>query len=275
MRNEFRISSALAVAGVAMESILSSEPRSPRNLGVSFGQYPKWLLVSAAAHAALLFALAHGVLVEIPREQSPIRVTIFEAAPPPPPLGGNSNAASPAVAEPAAQPQPKVEQPAHPLKIAKQPARKPRAAAETRPPPAAAPPPPEPPRAVPRSPDGAVGGVAGGVVGGQLGGTLGGRGDRVFHADEVASPPTIVSQAMPAYPPLARARGIEGLVVLEGIVDRKGNVERDSVTVVQSVTLLDDAAISALRQWRFRAGRDGQGEAVRVIVQVPIRFRLR
>lgn len=125
------------------------------------------------------------------------------------------------------------------------------------------------------NPLGAVGGVAGGVVGGQVGGTVGGRGDRVFRADEVASPPVVVSQMLPVYPPLARARGIEGLVVLESIIDRKGAVETGSMNVVESIPMLDDAAMAALRQWRFRAGRDDHGDAVRVIVQVPIRFRLR
>jgi outer membrane biosynthesis protein TonB len=39
--------------------------------------------------------------------------------------------------------------------------------------------------------------------------------------------------------------------------------------------MLDDAAVAAFRQWRFHAGRDDRGEPVRVVVQVPIRFRLR
>jgi protein TonB len=259
-----------------MQLRLSSHQAAPGDLNVPVGHYPRWVVVSAALHALLLFGLGRGLLVRLPAEQPPIRVTIVDPAPPPPPLGGNPNPVAPAVAEPP-RPVRQVEPPVRPLKITRMPVHKSRDVTQVH----EAPLVPLPPAAslpesdVAGSPDGGLGGVVGGTSGGQSGGTVGGRGDRVFRADEVAAPPVVVSQTMPTYPPLARARSIEGLVVLEGIVDRKGRVEGDSVTVVQSVAQLDEAAVSALRQWRFRAGRDGHGEPVRVIVQVPIRFRLR
>ena len=67
--------------------------------------------------------------------------------------------------------------------------------------------------------------------------------------------------------------GIQGQVVLRATVDRDGNIERE-VQVVRSIPLLDDAAIDALRGWRFRPGRDREGRAVRVVVEVPVRFQL-
>jgi protein TonB len=79
---------------------------------------------------------------------------------------------------------------------------------------------------------------------------------------------------MPVYPPFARARGQEGVVLLRAIVDREGRIE-DGVTVVQSSPTFDDAAVAAFRRWRFQPGRDESGTAVRVILEVPIRFQLR
>ncbi|MGD9764497.1 MAG: TonB family protein [Candidatus Binatia bacterium] len=37
----------------------------------------------------------------------------------------------------------------------------------------------------------------------------------------------------------------------------------------------DAAALDAFRRWRFKPGRDDRGEAVRVVIEQPIRFRLR
>ncbi len=79
---------------------------------------------------------------------------------------------------------------------------------------------------------------------------------------------------MPAYPGAARAQGIEGEVVLRAIVDQDGAVERN-IVVVQSIPQLDQAAIQALRQWRFEPGRDAADHPVRVLIEVPLRFRLR
>ena len=64
-------------------------------------------------------------------------------------------------------------------------------------------------------------------------------------------------------------------MVVEAVIDRRGKIEKDSLKVVQSVPALDDAALEAVRQWRFRAARDASGKPVRVVLQIPIRFRLR
>jgi len=248
------------------------------------------VVLSIAAHAVLL-GVAGSLAVMRVAPPRPVRVTIFEPpAPPPPQLGGGGQPApvpvvAPApVVQPAPQPVPKPVEKPKPRTIARERNKvpKPEPLPVVKPPPALEPEvAPSVPGsgadapAQPGSPAGDVAGVPGGVVGGQVGGTVGGQGDRVFRADEVASPPEVLTPAMPVYPPLARARGIEGLVVLETIVDRAGRVEPDSIKVVESIALLDEAAIEALRKWRFRPGRDEQGEAVRVLVQLPVRFRLR
>ncbi len=81
-------------------------------------------------------------------------------------------------------------------------------------------------------------------------------------------------RVLPDYPPRARARRIEGQVMLEVILDREGRIE-DDVRVLRSIPELDDAAIAAVRQWRFRPARDAAGQPVRVRMDVPIQFVLR
>ena len=75
------------------------------------------------------------------------------------------------------------------------------------------------------------------------------------------------------YPEIARQAGLEGLVVIQVIVNPEGvptqpNVARSAGSV------LDDAAVKAVMKLRFIAGRQ-RGKAVRVRVAIPIRFRLR
>jgi protein TonB len=117
-------------------------------------------------------------------------------------------------------------------------------------------------------------GVIGGVTGGQVGGVIGGRGKEPTPVDQVANPPLLLSRVMPDYPRQARLRGVEGLVLLEAILDLEGRIE-DEIKVLQSVPLLDDAAMDALRRWRFRPARDRDNQPVRVILEVPVRFVLK
>lgn len=118
---------------------------------------------------------------------------------------------------------------------------------------------------VPRS-DAVSPGVAGGVAGG--------LGDAPLALGAVARPPELVERVLPEYPARARALEVEGQVLLEVVLDREGRPETD-VRVVRSVPMLDAAAIAAVRQWRFRPARDADGRAVRVVMQVPVRFELR
>ena len=90
----------------------------------------------------------------------------------------------------------------------------------------------------------------------------------------VNQPPVLVSRTLPAYPERARRLGIEGQVVLRFVVDQFGRVERD-IQVIDSLPMFDQAAIDAVRQWRFSPARDRNGNAVRVVISVPLQFTLR
>ena len=64
------------------------------------------------------------------------------------------------------------------------------------------------------------------------------------------APQKIVDVA-PAYPAVARSARVEGVVILEAVLDAKGRVE--SVRVLRSLPLLDQAAVSAAQSsWRSR-----------------------
>jgi periplasmic protein TonB len=83
--------------------------------------------------------------------------------------------------------------------------------------------------------------------------------------------PKKIADVTPAYPHLARSTGIGGVVVLEAVIDAEGNVT--GVQVIRSVPLLDQAAIDAVRQWRYSPALLN-GKAVPVIVTITVRFAL-
>lgn len=83
--------------------------------------------------------------------------------------------------------------------------------------------------------------------------------------------PVPIREVRPVYPPFAIEAGISGTVLLHVLVGLDGVVE--DVKVLDSVPVLDAAAIDAARQWRFKPARVS-GRPVRVWVALPMRFRL-
>lgn len=77
----------------------------------------------------------------------------------------------------------------------------------------------------------------------------------------------------PPYPLSARRRGLEGRVQLRIGIDANGRVETVDVAASSGSETLDDAAIDAVRRWRFRPERRG-GESRAATIVVPIRFQL-
>jgi periplasmic protein TonB len=84
-------------------------------------------------------------------------------------------------------------------------------------------------------------------------------------------PPQKVQHVAPDYPAIARSARVSGTVILEAVIAEDGTV-RD-VRVLRSIRLLDDAAIEAVRQWRFTPTLLN-GEAVPVIMTVTVAFNL-
>ena len=86
----------------------------------------------------------------------------------------------------------------------------------------------------------------------------------------IRAPEKIVHVA-PLYPALARASRVQGIVIIEATIDSRGNVE--SARVLRSVALLDQAALDAVRQWKFTPTLLN-GVAVPIIMTVTVNFML-
>lgn len=73
----------------------------------------------------------------------------------------------------------------------------------------------------------------------------------------------------PIYPAVAAQARISGTVILEATISSSGEVV--NVTVLRSVPLLDAAAVTAVRQWRYDPPRLN-GTPVAVLLTVTVRF---
>ncbi len=101
----------------------------------------------------------------------------------------------------------------------------------------------------------------------------GGFGGGVFSIGGGVTTPTLLAQLLPEYSEEARKAKYEGTVILETIVRRDGTVE--VVRVTRSLGYgLDDKAIEAVIQWRFRPGMRN-GEPVDVALKIEVNFNLR
>jgi periplasmic protein TonB len=84
--------------------------------------------------------------------------------------------------------------------------------------------------------------------------------------------PKLISSPDPQYPAAARAQSLDGVVVLDALVDAAGKVT--DVKVVSGPMLLRQAAIDALRKWKYQPAQlNGQPTAVHT--NVNIRFAIR
>jgi protein TonB len=77
----------------------------------------------------------------------------------------------------------------------------------------------------------------------------------------------------PRYPLIARRNGEQGTVTLRVLVTREGTPARVSVEQTSGSRHLDEAALDAVKGWRFVPARRGN-EEVEAWVVVPIVFRL-
>ena len=112
---------------------------------------------------------------------------------------------------------------------------------------------------------GVEGGVATGIVPGS---------DQVLSVDVVQEKPELLSHPPVVYPPLLQQAGIEGRVMVQAIIDTTGRVEPNSARVVESANPgFDQPAKNVVLRSLFRPGRV-YGRAVRVLVAIPIDFKI-
>jgi protein TonB len=85
--------------------------------------------------------------------------------------------------------------------------------------------------------------------------------------------PLYASNPPPEYPPQARRRGLQGVVIIEALIDVSGRVADLRPFSSSGHSILDKAALNAVRSWRFTAGIVG-GKRKEMWVKVPVRFEL-
>ena len=201
------------------------------------------LLISLTAQLALVGAVVAPVLFFVGAwpEVPTMMAFVAEAPPPPPPP-------PPPPAPPAAKtPTP----PARPI---------PTTGAAPIEAPAAI----QPERSIDPGDIGVPGGVEGGIPGGVVGGVVGGLPSDIPPPPPPPAPqrapirvggqiqaPALAKRVEPVYPDLAVSARIRGVVILEANVDKDGRVV-DVKVLRPANTLLDEAAITAVRQWQYR-----------------------
>ena len=127
---------------------------------------------------------------------------------------------------------------------------------------------------------GVPGGVAGGSMGGVLGGVIGGAGggpppprptqSRIRQGGAVTAA-SLINRVQPVYPPLARQTRVSGTVRLHAIISKDGSVQQ--LEVMTGHPLLVQAALDAVRQWRYRPTLLN-GEPVEVDTTIDVIFSL-
>jgi protein TonB len=230
-------------------------------------------IVSGAAHVALLMTVAISALYATDTVPDPRAMMTFVAAaplpsPPPPPPA------------PAAKPEPTRKR--TPNKVLR--------TARPQPPPAlaemVAPAPLTAPDGI-SAETGFEGGMSaasmeagfeGGIPGGVIGGVLGGI-DRVptpppptpVRIGGEITAPRLIHRVNPDYPLIAQRAQIEGVVILEAMVNPRGRV--DDVRVLRSHSLLETAAVDAVKQWAYEPLLLN-GEPVPFVLTVTVSFSL-
>jgi protein TonB len=136
---------------------------------------------------------------------------------------------------------------------------------------------------------GVVGGVPGGILGGQLGGVqrgiIGGAGssaaapvlafpppvNRIVRVGGRISPPRAISTPPPLYPALARTARAQGQVVIDAIINERGDVTE--ARAISGSGLLIPAALAAVIKWRYEPTLLN-GEPVSIEMHVFVNFVL-
>jgi TonB family protein len=119
---------------------------------------------------------------------------------------------------------------------------------------------------------GSGGGIGSGTGGGLGPGSGGGFGGGVYRVGKGTTAPVLLYKKEPEYSEEARKAKYQGTVVLSVEVDPSGRAVNPRV--VRSLGLgLDEKAIEAVRQWKFKPGYH-DGKPVTVAATIEVNFRL-
>lgn len=108
-------------------------------------------------------------------------------------------------------------------------------------------------------------------------GTGGGIGGGAYNIGNGVSSPVLIREVKPNYTGDAMRAKLQGVVEMEAVVLPDGSVDPNRIKITRSLDStfgLDQQAIIAVRQWRFRPGTY-KGQPVPVLVNVELTFTLR
>lgn len=98
--------------------------------------------------------------------------------------------------------------------------------------------------------------------------------DQVYSEATVDEPVELVSAPPLEYPPALRQAGLQGRVTVQAVIDTLGRAEPASLKVIaRPNTAFDQSARAYVLHAVFRPGRV-KGRAVRVLVKVPVDYRI-
>ncbi len=99
-----------------------------------------------------------------------------------------------------------------------------------------------------------------------------GEDSRPIHITVGVTNPEPVRQVQPRYTENARRAGVQGVVILEAIIDEQGNV--DNVRILRGLPMgLDREAVAAVQQWKFRPARMAS-KPVKVYFTLTVNFTI-
>jgi periplasmic protein TonB len=108
-------------------------------------------------------------------------------------------------------------------------------------------------------------------------GSGGGFGGGVYQIGNGVTSPTLIKEVKPNYTGDAMRAKLQGVVEMEAVVLADGSVDPNRIKITRSLDStfgLDQQAIIAVKQWRFRPGTY-KGQPVPVLVNVELTFTLR
>ena len=120
-------------------------------------------------------------------------------------------------------------------------------------------------------------GIGTGTGSGDGEGSGGGFGGGVYDIGNGVTSPVLVREVKPNYTGEAMRAKLQGIVEMEAVVMPDGTVDPKSIRITRSLDAnlgLDQQAIIAVKQWRFRPGLY-KGQPVPVRVNVELTFTLR
>jgi protein TonB len=85
-------------------------------------------------------------------------------------------------------------------------------------------------------------------------------------------PPDKIVAPQPVYTEMARKARIQGVVIVQAIIDKEGNVT--NVKILKGLPMgLDQSAVDAVKRWRFKPATLS-GKPVSVYYNLTVNFRI-